>query len=55
LRPAVSTTARWVGQRTWGTNLEVHDVPGHRIGLLSEPRVGPVATRIMQVIDQSTR
>jgi thioesterase domain-containing protein len=36
-----------------GRTLTVHDVPGHRIGLLSEPRVGPVAGRIVDAMDQA--
>jgi thioesterase domain-containing protein len=36
-----------------GGALAVHDVPGDRIGLLSEPRVGPVAGRIVDAMDQA--
>ena len=34
-------------------SLQVVEAPGHRIGLLSEPRVGKVATQIREVIDRA--
>jgi hypothetical protein len=34
-------------------SLQVVEAPGHRIGLLSEPRVGRVASQIREVIDRA--
>jgi thioesterase domain-containing protein len=34
--------------------LDIYDVPGHRIGLLSEPRVGPVAREMVAAMEAST-
>lgn len=54
LQPAGRTDDRSLG---WAAHVvggpDVHDVPGHRIGLLSEPRVGAVAARIVEAMDRS--
>ena len=34
--------------------IEIHDVPGHRVGMLSEPRVAGVAAKILAAMDHAS-